>query len=84
MTLAYILRPSPALLGRPTQTIYSENLVEVDVDEEVEVVEVSIISLKQGESSKKHAGESSKKRKRDDDDESSTKYGIQYSSLSKI
>lgn len=60
MTLAEILIPSPALISRPTQTIYYEDLVEVDVDEGVDAAETIISS--------KHKGETSKNRKRDDED----------------
>lgn len=57
MPLNEILIPSLALISKPTQTIYSDDLVGVDVNEEVVIVE-TIPSFK-------HKCETSKKRKRD-------------------
>lgn len=59
MHLNEILRPFPALIGTPTRTIYSNDLVEVDTNKEGEEAKTIISS--------KHKGEPSKKRKRNDE-----------------
>lgn len=40
LPLTEALRPSPAIIGRTTRTIFCDELQEIDEDEEVEVVAV--------------------------------------------